>query len=321
MQPYVIRQGDYLAKLAYKFGFDADEVWNDPSNADLRALRSDPNVLWPTDVLYIPDANTAPPTSLVLGSTNTFVADIPTAKITVQFSEPGYASQAYTVQELEDLTGLSTDDSGVATFSVPVTLGTATIVFTESGATFECNVGDLDPINTLSGVFQRLQHLGFIDAAMSLEAATLGLVRSALAAFKAAQSSDSSPADSTPPDSDSDDASSPDSSPPAGDPSGASEPSVSDCHDWPPPPAPPSSPDVATTDSDSDGPPSSADSAPPSSADDPSPESDPDPPSSDPPPSSDDDSDSDSDSDDAGLSDDGTLDDETAQLLVQAHLS
>ncbi len=54
MQPYVIRQGDFLLKLAHKFGFDADSVWSDPSNSALRTLRSDPNILSPGDILYIP---------------------------------------------------------------------------------------------------------------------------------------------------------------------------------------------------------------------------------------------------------------------------
>jgi len=55
MQPYIIKQGDYLALLAYTFGFDANIVWNDPTNADLQKLRPDPNILFPGDVLNIPD--------------------------------------------------------------------------------------------------------------------------------------------------------------------------------------------------------------------------------------------------------------------------
>jgi hypothetical protein len=153
LQPYVVRQGDYLAKLAYRFGFDADEVWNDQRNADLRALRQNPHILWPTDILYIPDD--APPRmfALTTGSTNTFVTDVPTVDITIQFAEPAFASQTYTIQELDQLTGLATDATGTATFSVPVTLQTATLVFTDSGATFVCKIGHLDPIETLSGMF------------------------------------------------------------------------------------------------------------------------------------------------------------------------
>ncbi len=61
MEPYVIRQGDTLATLAYRFGFDADVVWNDPKNDDLRKLQSAPNILKPTDILYIPERARAPP--------------------------------------------------------------------------------------------------------------------------------------------------------------------------------------------------------------------------------------------------------------------
>ena len=57
---YVIRQGDYLAKLAHRFGFDAGTVWGDPRNSELRSLRGDPNVLHPGDVLWIPEDEDPP---------------------------------------------------------------------------------------------------------------------------------------------------------------------------------------------------------------------------------------------------------------------
>ena len=50
VQLYIIRQGDFLA---YKYGFDADKVWNDPTNDALKQVRPDPNILWPMDVLYL----------------------------------------------------------------------------------------------------------------------------------------------------------------------------------------------------------------------------------------------------------------------------
>ena len=35
MKPYVVKQGDYLNKLAHRLCFDAEKVWNDPANAEL----------------------------------------------------------------------------------------------------------------------------------------------------------------------------------------------------------------------------------------------------------------------------------------------
>jgi hypothetical protein len=167
MEPYVIRQGDTLAKLAYKFGFDADTVWNDPKNADLRKIRSNPDILWPSDILYIPDqvGKTPDTTTLTTGAVNSFVSDAPTKTIAHKFQASDastYASKAFVVQELEHLTGLQTTADGVATFPVPVTLDRATIVLTDTGETWSLSIGGLDPINTLSGIFQRLQNLGYI---------------------------------------------------------------------------------------------------------------------------------------------------------------
>jgi hypothetical protein len=107
----VIRQGDHLALLAYKFGSDADAVWNDPTNAQLRQaghLSQDPNILNPTDMLYIPDSRPPVMHSLVTGTTNTFVSNIPTITLTHQFvgdDASTYASKAYTVVELDSLLG------------------------------------------------------------------------------------------------------------------------------------------------------------------------------------------------------------------------
>lgn len=205
MEPYVIRQGDFVLKLAYKFGFDADAVWNDDANADLRQIRADPNILFPGDVLYIPDREDPEPVSLTTGGSNQFISDVPTMTLTHQFvgdDETTYASKAYTVEELDDLTGLQTDETGLATFSAPVTLQRATITFTDSGDSFELAIGQMYPLNTAMGVFQRLQNLGYLDED---EAFDLDAVRFGLVALQADQSRDDSSSD-TPPDDDPDDA-------------------------------------------------------------------------------------------------------------------
>lgn len=53
---YKIEQGDYLSKLAVKFGFsDYKTIWDHPQNAELKNKRKNPSVLFPGDVLFIPD--------------------------------------------------------------------------------------------------------------------------------------------------------------------------------------------------------------------------------------------------------------------------
>ncbi len=228
MMPYVIKQGDYLAKLAHRFGFDADTMWNDPKNATLRQLRPNPNILLPGDVLYVPDQNKATAmTPLATGTTNTFVSNAPTVTIAMVFRDPAFASQAFSIQELPELTGLSSQADGTVTFSVPVTCATATLVFTGTGATFPCNIGSLDPIDTLSGVFQRLQHLGFVDTNVTFGVSTLDSIRAALRTFKVLRSTSSTPSGSPLPSTGRSDDAAPPSSAPASTPGDGIPPSSS----------------------------------------------------------------------------------------------
>jgi len=289
MQPYIICQGDYLLKLAHQFGFDPDVVWNDDENAQLRQLRPNPNILFAGDILYIPDEAGAPPRALnvTTGSTNTFVTNPPTVTLTVCFSDAPFASKAYSVQELPELAGLTTDGNGVLTFTAPVTLETATVVFTDPAATFAFQVGNIDPIDTLSGIFQRLQNLGFIDIETAFDPTNRALLRAALYAFKTAQA----PSSSAPP-------SAPSSSPPSS-PSGSGESSPLSSGPLSSPASTPSPSSSSPVSDPGSSPPSSA--GPPSSAPPSSGSSNPGPP------------------DESGLTGDGTLDDATCKLLQDAH--
>jgi N-acetylmuramoyl-L-alanine amidase len=188
VEPYVVRRGDFLLKLAYQFGFDADTVWNDEKNAQLRQLRPDPNILYPSDILYIPDQTYKQPVmqDLTAGTTNTFVTDPPTVLVSFTFSDSNCALQAFTVPELPQLTGLSTGADGSVSFSVPVTIDAFTLEFTDLGLTVPCGLGYFDPINTLSGIFQRLQNLGYIYIGAAFPP-DVEVVRTALRNFRAAQ--------------------------------------------------------------------------------------------------------------------------------------
>jgi hypothetical protein len=200
LKPYVIRQGDHLRSLAYQLGFDADAVWSDPKNADLKQLRPNPNILLPGDVLYVPDGDD-PTHDLVTGATNSFVSDAPVAGVTITFTDAAFASQPYTIQELPNLTGLTSDSSGTVTFSAPVTLDTATVVFAGiAGATYPLKIGHLDPIETPSGIFQRLRNLGFVAPDEPFDPDDLDSLRRHLRELKAAQSGGTGePEDSAPP--------------------------------------------------------------------------------------------------------------------------
>jgi hypothetical protein len=199
VEPYVVKQGDFLALLAHQHGFDPDVVWNDPANEDLRNLRENPNVLFPTDILYIPPPQDPVTHSLTTGTTNTFQSSTPTVPVEIRFTDSDLASQAFTSPEIPELTGKSTGSDGTAKFDVPIDVDTFTVVFTSSGASFGFCLGHLDPVDQTSGMFQRLQNLGYIPREADWDTPDLELLRRALRRFRDDhQDSDASSEDPSP---------------------------------------------------------------------------------------------------------------------------
>ncbi|NUO48970.1 MAG: LysM peptidoglycan-binding domain-containing protein, partial [Polyangiaceae bacterium] len=57
---YIVEYGDWLAKVAEEHGTTVSAIWNHPENAEHRAKRGSPDVLYPGDVLRIPVVASAP---------------------------------------------------------------------------------------------------------------------------------------------------------------------------------------------------------------------------------------------------------------------
>lgn len=163
--PYVVRQGDHLRRLAARRGFDADAVWGNSANAEIRARRPSMNMLCPGDILYLPAAKrTWLP--VTLGSTNKFVANVSSMKIAtvIRYADRPLANAQYRVRELDGLGTLTTDGDGLARFDAPATLERATMDFESQGLSVVLRVGHLDPVDTPSGISQRLSNLDYSAA-------------------------------------------------------------------------------------------------------------------------------------------------------------
>jgi len=163
MFPYVIRAGDHLHALAFRFGFDPDAVWNDAKNEDLRKARGDGHILEPGDILYVP----RPPSSTLpvnAGAKNVYVVAVPTVKLSVAFLWKGrpLANAPYILRELPEEKGKSTDGNGTLTVDVPVTYKSVTVDFAEPPLSQVLRIGHLDPVSSRSGISQRLANLGHL---------------------------------------------------------------------------------------------------------------------------------------------------------------
>lgn len=191
MRPYIIKQGDYLSKLASLLRFDAQSIWNDPRNQELKKRRADPEILLPGDVLYIPDAPPAP-CLLRKGTKNRFVAAVTKVRVRTCFRDhegSPFKALQYKVEGLgEPITGV-TDVNGLVDFDVDVGVREVRVVFPDRLEHYDLRIGDLDPIDEPTGANMRLEHLGYYGWMLAGRAEpSLGLdtecLRLALRAFQ-----------------------------------------------------------------------------------------------------------------------------------------
>jgi hypothetical protein len=186
MTPYIVRQGDYLTKLAFVKGFDADEVWNDPQNEELKKLRPDPNILAPGDILRIPD-KTKEDLPIEKGTENGYQATVPKVTVQLQFSKGGepIADQPYTIEGITADPPPQTDGDGKVSFDVPVTTREVTLVFCQLDVSYQVLIGDMDPLGEQSGARMRLAHLGYIGPDLDVVGGAVDdVIKSAVQSFQ-----------------------------------------------------------------------------------------------------------------------------------------
>lgn len=170
MKPYVVKQGDYLIKLAHHLGFDRAEVWNHEKNSELRERRGDGGMLVAGDVLFVPDEPKAK-LPFKKEAKNRYVARVPRVPVTFVLasqSEP-LADEPYRLEGFGDGSEQRTDAEGRVTFEAPVHLAEVTVVLPKRRRRVVIKIGALDPIDEPSGLKMRLEHLGFYGASVAGE--------------------------------------------------------------------------------------------------------------------------------------------------------
>lgn len=162
MKPYVIKQGDYLSKVAHRQGFNAKKVWNHAKNAELKALRGDGEILKAGDILFVPDEpRTTNP--FKAQTTNQYVASVPKVPVELKLTtdDGPLADERFIVEGIGDDTERITDPAGVARFEVDVHTREVTIALLDRDEKCLMRIGDVDPVDEPSGARMRLTALGF----------------------------------------------------------------------------------------------------------------------------------------------------------------
>lgn len=165
MKPYVIKQGDYLTRIAHRLGFVPDEVWNDPKNQELKALRSDPDTLKSGDILFVPDVpKKRNPYSKE--TSNSYVATVPKLPVSLTLDHNGepIADEKYIVRGLDEELEGTTDGTGKVEFEIDVHVKEVVVELVDKKKSYRMLLGNLDPVDEPSGARQRLMQLGIYSA-------------------------------------------------------------------------------------------------------------------------------------------------------------
>jgi N-acetylmuramoyl-L-alanine amidase len=161
---YTVQQGDCISSIAAQFGLRFDTVWNDGGNARLKQLRPDPNVLYPGDVVVIPDLSDRSEDRSSDNQHQFKKKDERThIKIRLLLDDEPRAGLDYELQIAGQTINGTTDGAGCLNEVIPPH-ATDGVLIVGSGTTREIiklGLGTLDPIDTEEGVRKRLDALGY----------------------------------------------------------------------------------------------------------------------------------------------------------------
>jgi hypothetical protein len=163
MPNYTVQQGDHLSGIAEQFGFqNIDTIWNHPNNAALKKLRKNPHILFPGDILFIPDKtdkNAPAPTTKL----NKFQIDLTKLKLNLKLQDINgdpIASKPVTISlEGAVVPPPATDGNGQTSSTIKKSAKNGFLVLGD--LEFQLQVGSLDPIDKPSGQIARLNNLGY----------------------------------------------------------------------------------------------------------------------------------------------------------------
>jgi len=165
MGSYVtVEPGDHLAALAEEAGFaDWHTVWNAPENAELRALREQPGLLLPGDRVFVPDKQVGDGIKVKSGTTARFRVKLGLARLRVivcGFDGKPFADTACTITIEGAQVQVTTGADGLVDLALPAGAREATLE--ASGASWTLAIGQLDPVESDTGLWARLRNLGYL---------------------------------------------------------------------------------------------------------------------------------------------------------------
>jgi len=163
MPNYKVKQGDCLSSIALKHGVFWEMVWNHPKNASLKERRKDPNILYPGDIVFIPKKEEKQESGATEKKHRFRRKGIP-AKLRLRLlddDDQPLSSKQYILDIDGKLLSGSTDSKGMLEHSIPPDAKKGRLILVENQDEYLLDLGDVDPIDEVSGIQGRLNNLGF----------------------------------------------------------------------------------------------------------------------------------------------------------------
>lgn len=162
MPEYIVKQGDCLSSIADKYGLFWEKIWNHPQNAKLKEKRKDPNILYPGDVIYIPDKEEKEETAST-GQKHCFRRKGVPEKLELTLCLEGEPrrNEDYELKINGKLIKGKTDGEGKVSISIPPGARRGKLILIKTGEELDLELGHLDPVTEITGVQARLANLGY----------------------------------------------------------------------------------------------------------------------------------------------------------------
>jgi hypothetical protein len=163
-QNYNVQQGDHIFSIAAKFGFrDYRIIWDDPKNAALKQKRVNPHVLFPGDVVFIPDKKEKTE-SIATTKVHRFKLNEEPLKLRLvlrDFDNEPIPNMDCELEVEGQVTKLKTNAKGLIEKEIPATAQKGLLKVPELGLVLPVKIGHLDPNDEESGWKARLINLGY----------------------------------------------------------------------------------------------------------------------------------------------------------------
>jgi hypothetical protein len=158
---HVVRQGEHLTGISKQHGISPDKIWTLSENADLKRTREKRDVLFPGDVLQLPDVESGVE-SASTEATHRFRLKSPVLVLRLVLrdaSDRPVAGKDCILTVGSETHELTTDDEGVLEQKIPEDAVDATLEIDGNDLTLE--IGHLDPVTEQTGQKARLNNLGY----------------------------------------------------------------------------------------------------------------------------------------------------------------